>query len=807
MMSAMASVQADLIASSTRSRNVIMSKFRLIFLLFLTVQTVYSRTLYFADLGGGDQTEFEKLVIQGGVIKSDKGASLIDYFYDFHFESILNLVAPLTGEVRAYAAQKNPGKPFLISANLRGGQHHGRWIETAVPFDYLNNETDIPELNTGLGEYLADRQLSETVGTGVMVMSAPSANARWNKQEEPVRYGRAVALAYATGANMHIPWCLYDGSEHQRFYGRPETHAKYFQLVADHADFFNGYATLLWHAIQVPYGKDGITNMVALQKRTEHLFLAGVPTTIEFVFSDSGLEKRLPPPRWSGTPASRQSVYEASLPNPPAEWDKSYESRFYPPVLRASYSSGNAPLIAHVIAKTADRTGGKVAHFTLLPALLDPQTVSRVEFITEDEKSVSSVPFTADTAGTAVEVPSQTGEWGAFKFHTKTPVTLPYVKPEKFREVVKEAEVPAMRMMRFNQRWQRPDWVQKYLDSMPPDPFDEFRVSRITWEYDNGEAVRKYAKDKGLAYHGAIAVAESLMGNPVGSGKPDELYNLSDWTGFAMDAKGAVLYRREHFTPPRYCASFSSPALFTWLLERNKKWVDIGADGIQWDDVSNPLNQVWLLGGDYSEASLDAFIRYLKQHNTGVEVAGTEEMKKLLKDTVASVSPVIFHRDIDLANADFVKVAFDAAADSRAKIWIKTLPFPSSGKPLDVTVTFRLGGETGRSGGTFYLLDGSGMLTTTQVSKNPEISCYYNGKSNSSGIRNEKAGVWQTIRFRFNPAENLYKLSMDDGKNWSSDIPFRNNLKDGVQQLSFGIYLNPKDGSFDLRQLKVEAED
>ncbi|MEI8206070.1 MAG: hypothetical protein WCG03_04260 [Kiritimatiellales bacterium] len=772
-----------------------------------SVQTAYSRSLFCADLGSGNQTEFEKLVIQGGVIKSEKGASLIDYFYAFHFESILNLITPLTGEVRAYAAQKNQGKPFLISANLRGGQHHGRWIETAVPFDYLNNETDIPEMNTGLGEYLADRQLSETVGTGIMVMAAASANARWNRQEEPVRYGRAVALAYATGANMHIPWCLYDGSEHQRFYGRPETHAKYFQLVADHADFFNGYATLLWHAIQVPYGNEGITNMVVLRERTEHLFLAGVPTTIEFVFPNPELKKRLPPLRWSGRPTSRQSVYDDALPKAPSEGDKSYESRFYPPVLRAASGSGNAPLIAHIIAKTTDRASGREAHFTVSPELLDPQNVSKVEFVTEDEKSVSVVPFTANTSGTVVAVPPQTGDWGIFKFHTKTPVTLSYVEPEKFRAVVKAAEVPAMRMMRFNQRWQRPDWVQKYLDSMPPDPFDEFRVSRITWEYDNGAAVRKYAADKGLAYHGAIAVSESLMGTLAGMFKHDEAYNPPDWTGYALDAKGVALYRRENFTPPRYCTSFSSPALFTWLLERNKKWVDIGADGIQWDDVSNPLNQVWLLGGDYNEASLKAFIQYLKRHDTGIEATSIDEVKKLLKDAVASTSPVIFHRDIDAANADFVKVAFDAAADNRAKLWIKTLPFSNSGKPLDITVTFRLGGETGRSGGAFYLLDGSGMLTTTPIVKNSEISCYYNGKSNPSGLRSGKAGDWQTIRFHFNPVAGLYKLSTDDGKTWSGNMGFRNNLKDGTEQLSFGIYLNPKEGSFDLRRIEIETED
>lgn len=120
-----------------------------------------------------------RIRIYGGIPKKTAAATpLIEAFEQCHFEAVLGLTRELTEGARAYTrAVRGDSRPLLLSGNLAGGMHNGRWMEVAHLFDYQNTELAVHQLETGLGEFLKINTLNEAVGSTLFVMPSALSNA------------------------------------------------------------------------------------------------------------------------------------------------------------------------------------------------------------------------------------------------------------------------------------------------------------------------------------------------------------------------------------------------------------------------------------------------------------------------------------------------------------------------------------------------------------------------------------------------------------------------------------------------------
>lgn len=766
------------------------------------------------DLSTGSQDEADRIVIRGGLTRDGAGSEFVDYFKEHHFQTVLDAGDYLTAQVRAYAAEKQPNEPFLISANIRGGEHYGRWIESAVPYDYLNNEMNVVGLERGLGDYLLTRRLTEAVGVGIMVMPDANSNAIWRVKENPPLYGKGVALAYATGAHLHIPWCLYDGSQTERFYGRPDTHAPYFRIVADHPDYFDGYADLLWHELTLPYGPDGLESLKASEQVMEELFERGIPTHLAFDTSafvqERGYAPKLPAPAFKQAAPYRSTLDEEVMEeiSAPTRWNTAYAKAFFPPVVRVSAEPRLTPVVFHVIG----RLGGaspEGAAFTVSPDLLDPDAVEGISYITVGQGE-RGAPFERTRDGLRIAMPDDVNDWAVFRVRTAEKLDLPGVPLEPFRAVITQSEIPVMRLIRFSKFWDRPAWVDGLIENMPPDPVKEFGTTRITWSYEDKPSVIRYAHDNGWAYHGTENISHTLMGEPGDSFShpgSSQWAQPPDWPGFARDAKGEAIMIRADFDPNRFSGSFAAPEHLEWFLERNKKWVNRGADGVQWDDVSSPMNRIWLQGGDYSTASLEAFKDYLADQNVAdFEAAdlSTEEIKEKLVEAFKAARPTIFVRNADNEQPAYLRVPQDPEAPNNAKLWLATPALDVKGDSIETDVTFRLLGAKARRNQAFYLTDATGMSyhTTTQLNANG-LANYVDGKAYPIKGVTVPDDEWKTLRMKFDLKNSTYQVKFAGDTGWSEPQLFRKPVSGDLDTASLGVYVDPRTGTFDLKEITI----
>lgn len=760
------------------------------------------------DLSSGDQRQNERITLRGGSIEYPDNRALIELFEDYHLEMIKGIIDPVTTELRAYAKETNPDKSFLISGNIAGGTHDGRWLETIGSLDYLNNEIDVTSLKDGFGEYLLTKQMAEAVGVGIMVMPNARSNKAWNQEEDPELYGRGTALAYATGAHMHIPWCLYDGSHRGRFYGRPETHAKYFQLIADNPSYFDEYTGLAWNELTVPYDTEGLNDHSKLENSLEALFEKGVPTYIQF--DSTGFEQE------RGYPANLVSVFEsidsryqtnlstplAEVPSP-TKGNVAYNRNFFPPVVRVTTKPSLTPAVFHVIERFNWRESRRPS-FLISSDLIDPENIESVSYITvgQPEKTAS---IRRSKGGTRVEVSSKVHDWAIYRVKTKEPTSLPYLPQESYRSVVAESEIPVMRLVRFSEAWSRPDWVIDMLKDMPPDPIKEYGTTRITWSYDKRPSTLKYAHENGWKFHGTENISGVHMGEQKKVKRPGLRWKQTeDWEGLARNADGEVLLKRADFDPPTYSASFATTEHQNWFLERNKEWVNRGVDGVQWDDLSAPLNRVWIQGGDFGQASLEGFQEYLKKRNiSGYEDLSIESLKQQLMGASANGRPVVYFPDGDRDQSGFLQVPYNQKTDSRGNLWLFSPSIDPEGNTINASVTFRLG-EQAKTKAEFYLTDTSGSIyyTALQLVGN-HFSNKPKGKSQPIDGIKVSNNVWQTLQLRFDLKNNSYQIKLNDTVSWSESVSFRKSTPKKLNSVRLGILLNPKNGSFDLKKITL----
>jgi hypothetical protein len=52
---------------------------------------------------------------------------------------------------------------------------------------------------------------------------------------------RAIAMCYASGGHLIVPWDVYTGSNSPRYYGKPEQYADLYKFVRDHSQLIDGH--------------------------------------------------------------------------------------------------------------------------------------------------------------------------------------------------------------------------------------------------------------------------------------------------------------------------------------------------------------------------------------------------------------------------------------------------------------------------------------------------------------------------------------------------------------------------------------
>jgi hypothetical protein len=762
----------------------------------------------------------------GGVVNKNR-SPLVDAFEDHHFEAILGLLAYVRDGLNEAAGD---GPRPLLSGNPAGGFHYGRWIEEARYFDFLNVELDVAGLADHRDHFLAINGLAEGVGSALLVMPNARSNAQWREQEDPFAYARGTGLTYALGGHMHVPWCLYDGSQYHRFYGSLEGHQPIFRMIEKHGDFLDGYVPLLWHVVEVPYGADGIGSVRTIEKRMGELFDAGVPALVRLraralVEGNSAVEEsalrdldrqRFGADRFVGEPRGGEVLGggRTEVPASPFVSGDDFSLHFYPPIPRVSAEPSETPLVLHLVRR-AD--GGPLPQgmltVTVRRSLLGNAEVTNVDLASVEWEGSppAQVEWETNKEGDLVLRVGGIQAWGLLRIHTRAATAFPRLVRDSLREQMAESEVPIMRMIRFNNKWRRPQWVDDLL-AAPDDPLDGYFIDRISWSYDTSPDTLGHAKEHGWAFHGSVALLHSWMTNPERSHPKtgDMLAFPPDWTGWARYPGGGPMLIRGEWNPPRYGASFASQAYREAVLARCLEWVEMGAAGIQLDDVSGMLNRVWQYGGDFSDGLFEGFRDALvAQGFPGV--TSSTDLEELRRRVVREMGWVNASWRVDASPQDFeegagwIAVPYEAtSAYYPGQVWVNSPVLDAGGLVRAEWLVRFTGGPAPY--GDFRLMDGYGSEWFAAFAfRDGRLHVHTPEESlENLGIA-VPADEWVALGMEVDFDSGTFKVRVGDGSS-TGPFPFAVEWPREVKTFLFGALADPLRGGMEVKRLRVERK-
>ena len=775
--------------------------------------------------------DVSQLQVSGGVAgRLAEKSPLVEAFEAHHFDVTLELLAHLQkGLAEAKTAE---GLRPLLSGNPAGGFHYGRWIELARYFDFLNVELDVAALATQRDHYLSINALIEAMDSALFVMPNARSNASWRDQEDPVAYARGTALAYALGGHMHVPWCLYDGSQFHRFYGSLEAHQPIFRMIHEHADFLDGYVPLLWHVMAVPYGDQGVDSHRTLERLLGERFDAGIPTVVrlfdqgrvynpdageDFVHwlaRDSG---RFGNDRFSGEVHSSE-IFGQSMPNDridsPFVFDSDFSGQFYPPIPRAFAGVSDAPLVLHLIQRagaTVDSDGTFTV--TLKPELMDADAVVNIEIATVQwhGDAPPEVSWQKDAGGHLVVSGRGVNAWAMLRFHTRDSLSLPHIERAELRQQMVESEIPLMRMIRFSQQWRRPPWVDELLAG-PEDPLDGYHINRISWSYDKSPHEMGHASEQGWYFHGSVALMHSWMSNPDRHTprQGDMLTFPHDWQGWARyPDEGAMMIRAE-WNPPRYGASFASPLYHEAVLQRCMEWVERGAAGIQLDDVSGMLNRIWQYGGDFS----DVFFEGFKSALIASDFPGVSESTSLDALRLRVLSEMEWMNASRRVNAnapghqhgsEWISIPYRATSNHYpGQVWVDS-PAVDLSRKVMAEWTLRFDRERAPYA-DLRLMDayGTEWFAAVAIRDGKIVVSSPDESLLETGIM-VPAGEWVTIAMELDRVSETFRLRLNNS-DWSAPFAFQVAWLPEFINGRFNLMANPLRTGLEVRQLQIRND-
>jgi hypothetical protein len=735
---------------------------------------------------------------------------LVEAFERAHFEATLGLIDEVATALRARpAGAPADWKPPILSANLAGGLHFGRWPEAAMRFDCLNNELNVAALEKDLAHFLGASAITEAAGATLLVMPSGASNRLWNKKEDPVAYARGTGLAYALGGHMHIPWCLYDGSQFTRYYGTPSLHQPIFEMIHRNRDRFDGYVPALWHLMEVPYSKAGIGDLKGLESDLRTAFDAGIPVTLRFrpdkpahSSADPGGDGSLfGADRLSGAPVSTQVFGKDRPPQAgPFRLIEGFGGAYLPPVPRVSSEASTFPLVLHLLRgfneKSAQSARFEISGKWLPAALIKDMSIVSVAWANQPDAGIrwKSTPG----GNTLVEV-SHVPAWGVIRIETKKPIQLPGITRGALRQQMAESEIPLMRMIRFSNRWKRPAWVDEALAS-PVDPLDGYHVTRITWSYEGSGKELNHARQKGWGFHGSIGLLHSSMGPSSDLAGSDVIRQVPEWPGWVRYADGQPMLIRPDWNPPRYGASFAAPEYRKAVVERARMWLALGTTGIQFDDAMGMLNRVWQYGGDFSDAMMTRLKAALIADKFP-DVSERTSLDELRQQVVLASQWEKPCRIVNVAPPGSRASGWVAVLSSKetgisypGEIWIGPRSFARPDAPFVVEYEARFTKGAG-PWAEFILADGDRTAFLSRLTITPETH---------PGV---PTGQWLRMRLRYDPVARTMNSAVGADAPWSEPIGFEASPAGGEPQ-SFAAFLMAdylKSG-LDLRSITVSRE-
>lgn len=141
---------------------------------------------------------------------------------DIQEASVLQFHQTMKRRAEAYA-----GRPVPFSCN----NFEGDW--ELFPFDFFDfGIAEIPERRAN-PEYLY-ATIRETRRLGKAQVFTFVSDRDWLSQ-------KMIAAAYATGANLLVPWDVWRGADKPRYFGKPETYAPLYGFVRAVAPWLDGY--------------------------------------------------------------------------------------------------------------------------------------------------------------------------------------------------------------------------------------------------------------------------------------------------------------------------------------------------------------------------------------------------------------------------------------------------------------------------------------------------------------------------------------------------------------------------------------
>lgn len=795
----------------------------------------------FAEFAGAAEPSFEvdlqrdlgeaaRLVIAGGVVgraqSSRPGDSagvapggddsavagegrqpaMVEIFEAAHFAAVIGLLDEVTEALRERPEDAGDDwAPPVLSGNLAGGLHYGRWPEAAARFDALNTELNVAALDTEMAHFLGMAAISEAIDAASLVMPSAAANRAWNSKEDPVAYARGTGLTYALGGHMHIPWCLYDGSQFTRYYGTPATHQPIFRMIHDNRDRFDGYVPALWEVLEVPYGERGIRNIKGLEAELRKSFDAGVPVVVRFRGTGKEGSAAEPPfgdDRFDGKASAVRTLGDAASsadPVGPFRLLKGFDGAYLPPVPRVSAKASEFPLVIHLV-RGFDEGTDRRAEFEISGDWLPADRIKDISIasVQWEKDSATKVEWEAKPDGNTHVTVTGVPAWGVLRVETDAPVKLPGIVRSEFREQMAESEIPIMRMIRFGDRWKRPPWVDDALAS-DTDPLDGYHVTRISWSYESTGAELEHARTRGWGFHGSIALLHTHMGPTADLKTSDIITEPPDWPGWARYPDGRAILIRPDFNPPRYGASFATEAYRRAVIERARQWLELGVTGIQFDDVMGMLNRIWQYGGDFSDALMEIFkARLIAAGFPGV-TAATPLDELRLRIIVAmqweNAARMVNAAPPGTPPIGWVGVPYRATSVGYpGEVWIGTEPFARPSAPFVAQYDVRFSGGEGAFA-EFLLTDGDRTTYLSRFTITPETHPEL------------PQNAWVRVRLKYDPVARTMRHAVGDGADWSDPVPFELMPVAGEPGTFTAIVMaDPRVSGLDVRSMAVGPE-
>lgn len=775
-----------------------------------------------------DLGDAEKLTISGGVVKrAARPTPLMQAFEHYHFESILGLLGEVSGGIGRYVDETGKGRgSILLSGNPAGGFHFGRWVELAWYFNFLNVELDMAGLDGQFAHFLAISALNEAVGSTLLVMPNARSNAVWMEREDPRAYARGTGIAYALGGHMHVPWCLYDGSERNRFYGSLEGHQPIFQMIHENAAFLDGYVPALWHVVEVPYHPDGIGDLKALEAALLDLTMDGVPTVVRLRdwklldprTPDARRESlktldrnRFGDDRWNGLPVTTGVLGASgreSRARSPFVMDDDFEAAFLPPIPRVAAVVSDRPVVLHLVRRfegdTEDVRGGgfRISREFLKGARIGGMDLASVRW---EGDSAPEVDWEMLPGGDVQVNVRDIRAWAMLRIQVTRPVQLPGVERGAFRQSMTESEIPLMRMVRFDDTWMRPAWVDKALAS-GEDPLEGYHITRISWSYDSSPNTIGHAQAKGWAFHGSGALLHSwMLDSEVPTDREHGILKFpADWEGWARYPDGGAMLIRPEWNPPRYGASFASSSYRQAVIDSCKEWIDKGAEGIQLDDVSGMLNRVWQYGGDFSDELFEAFREYLVEREM-IGVSLDTPLDDLRQRVVRQMQRKQAFKVIPSGpGTGWISVPYKAtSAGYPGEVWISSPPLSRDGDELSVEWEVRFA-DGHPAHADFQLMNGDRAEWFAALTvRNGTV--YWQGEEGNlhpTGIT-LPVDEWVAIRLLYDLDASTARFALGEA-DWGEPFPFAFTLPAQQKRVRLNVMANPLRSTFQLRRLVVD---